>query len=309
MIKTFLKRLIISLIFGLFLVYLLKFSYFKMLLTILFSCLGFIYNYLNENDYIYLNGDNYDVNYDYNLYIESSNNDSNSSNNNSSTSNNNSSTNVSNSTSNNSNTSNEEIPPSVTIPINRESAGVVSTLLSSAGTGVGVAAGITAGLEVTKGMTPITRSIASAGIGFIGGVTVGLSNLAKNNETKESSFFNLEEWINWLTTLVSGTNEEVIIKGIVILNLGTIFLLLLGIYLLLFRFFVGERFLDWVFSKLSFIKSSRLEQIKNWIFFYKKVQIKMVDYNVFIIILCVIILSSVNIYTLYSILNYSSVFK
>ena len=132
------------------------------------------------------------------------------------------------------------------------------------------------------------------------------NTLADLSETKKSSIFSIEDIINAINYFDEGSDELVLIKCIFVLNVAAIVVILFILYFIFLRNFVGERFLNWVFSLFP---NPKLDKFKNIIRKYKTIQTKIIDYNIFLWLCVLISIILINIVVTYVLLVYTPLFK
>ncbi len=100
-------------------------------------------------------------------------------------------------------------------------------------------------------------------------------------DVKDYLIFYLDESINGFNSIISGSDKEVLIKCLLVLNLCSVVL----IFIILEKIFKSnfvERFLNLILSKKTFISTSNIETIKFYLSRYKNIQIKIFDYGFFL---------------------------
>ena len=84
-----------------------------------------------------------------------------------------------------------------------------------------------------------------------------------NIDVKESSIFDFQCLTDLVNTFLSGPEDLILLKSLVLLDIGNILLILGLLYVFIIRYFISEKFIKYIFSKITFISKNRLDKIQN----------------------------------------------
>ncbi len=121
----------------------------------------------------------------------------------------------------------------------------------------------------------------------------------KTANTKESAIFDFQQLTDWINSLITGSEDVKFIKVLMLLDVSCILFIFAILYTLFIRNFISERLVNYIFSKITFISKDSLEKYKTMWLYYKKMQNKVFDYTIFILIITVLVLICFNFFGLY----------